>query len=646
MPDPAPLPPASSAAVVVPRAPLAPRGFEQHVEVETPEQVVFSYTVAGIGSRAAAALIDFAICVAAFIAIAILVGLALHALGGAAGRAATVEDGGWLFAIVIVAQFAVLWGYYVLFEGLADGQTPGKRRMGLRVVQDGGYSVSFAASAVRNLVRVIDMQPGIAYGVGIVSAAVSRSGKRLGDYAAGTYVVRERVVHAAPAATSTLLGARRDAAAAATAAAAAGPVPLATLLTDDEFALLDRYVARRQALEPARRSEFAAQLARRFRDRAPEIGGSDAALLLQLHERERQARARGVAARSDTGARREQHALVAHGSPRWSAFASLLADAQRRGLRHMSEEEVGEFVAQYRELSTDLARLRTAARGRESDALFGLSRLVAGGHNLLYRQRPLGAATVWRYMTRTVPRELRRSAAPIALAAALLFGPAAISYFAVVREPARAAEFLPAGMLDRAETGVARERRGGAYLPEREARMAGPLMASAIMTNNVQVTYVAFAAGMTAGVGTVLALVVNGVQIGGALGYFHARGVAHLILGFVAAHGVLELAAICIAGGGGLLLASAFLLPGALTRREALVVRGRRAIRLVAASTFLLVIAGTLEGYVSPVASIPVSWKYAISAATALFLALYVSLGRGGSPDEHATGEVNAYVTR
>ena len=168
----------------------------------------------------------------------------------------------------------------------------------------------------------------------------------------------------------------------------------------------------------------------------------------------------------------------------------------------------------------------------------------------------------------------------------------------------------------------------------------GPFMASAIMTNNVRVTYVAFAAGITAGVGTVLALVFNGVQIGGGLGIFAANDVAHLILGFVAAHGVLELVAICIAGGGGLLLASALLLPGALPRREALVVRGRRAVRLIAASTFLLVIAGLLEGYVSPLASWPNEWKYAISAATALFLAFYVSLGRGEGEE---SSEENAY---
>ena len=622
--------PDSLAAPRAPRPvpPAAPRSLEQQVEVETPEQVVFSYTVAGIGSRAAAALIDFAICAGALLVLTLLVAVARAAFGGSMGL-----SGGWLLAVYLFAQFAILWGYNVLFEGLADGQTPGKRRLGLRVVQDGGYSVSFAASAVRNLVRVIDMQPGIAYGVGMVSAALSKSGKRLGDIAAGTFVVREEVVREA-------LLAPRPAAASAEAAGQGAALPLATLLSDEEFALLERFVARRQTLEPARRQQLAEQLAQRFRPRAPDLTGSDGAALLELFAREREARARGVAARSDTGARREQHALVARGTPRWAAFAALLADAQRRGLRRMSEEEVSEFVARYRELSTDLARLRTAARGRESDALFALGRLVGGGHNLLYRQRLVTLQTVWRYLFEAAPREIRRSALPIALAASLLFGPAAIAYAVVVRDPALAAEFLPAELIERAETGLARERRGEAYLPREMARMRGPFMASAIMTNNVQVTYVAFAAGITAGVGTVLALVFNGVQIGGGVGVFAANGVAHLILGFVAAHGVLELAAICIAGGGGLLLASAILLPGALPRREALVVRGRRALRLVAASTLLLVVAGVLEGYVSPLTSWPNSSKYAIAALTAVLLVAYVALGQRETTDD----EISAYA--
>ena len=123
----------------------------------------------------------------------------------------------------------------------------------------------------------------------------------------------------------------------------------------------------------------------------------------------------------------------------------------------------------------------------------------------------------------------------------------------------------------------------------------------------------------------------NGVQFGGVLGLYQHYGILTLILSFVAPHGVLELSAIPIAGGGGLLIASALLLPGAMTRREALVIRGRRAIRLIAASTLLLVIAGTLEGFVSPIPWWSLNQKLLVSGLTAIALALYVNLDRGRS---------------
>jgi uncharacterized membrane protein SpoIIM required for sporulation len=599
----------------------AARSLEQLVDIETPEQVVFSYAIAGVGSRAAAAIIDYLICAGAFAALLLLGYFATRTFGGAVRRDLTAP---WVVALLAIGQFAILWGYYVLFEGLRDGQTPGKRRLGLRVVQDGGYSVTLGTSAVRNIVRVIDMQPGVLYGVGIVSAALTTQGKRVGDIAAGTLVVRERLLHA-PAGVRRAL----DAGPATNAdTSGAGRPPVSALLADDEFALLERFVARRSSLDPARGAQLAERLAGRFRERVPELSGGGAERLVELFERERQARARGIAARSDTGARREQHAIVAQGAPRWSAFATSLAEAQRRGLETMTEDEVSAFVAEYRELTTDLARLRTAARGRELDAVFYLSRLVAGGHNLLYRQRQLGPGVLWQFLVVDVPRELRRSWRPIALAAALLFGPAIVAFETVRRNPELAPQLLPAELIDRAETGVRRARQGGGYLPEEIQRLRGPVLASAIMTNNVRVTYVAFAFGMTAGVGTVLALVFNGVgALGGPLGLYASKGIADQILGFVAPHGVLELAAICIAGGAGLLLAAAILLPGASTRREALVAQSRRAIHLVAASTLLLVIAGLLEGNVSPLPW-PNRWKYAVSAATAAFLVLYVTSGR------------------
>ncbi len=291
----------------------------------------------------------------------------------------------------------------------------------------------------------------------------------------------------------------------------------------------------------------------------------------------------------------------------------------------MTPEQISDLVAEYREITTDMARLQTATRGRTSDALFYVSRLVARGHNLLYQQRSQTLRAATTYISVTVPSEVRRSWRQIALAALVMFGPAAVSYVAVVRNPAVARSLLPDEMLSRANTGAQRERHGQGYVTiEDEMR---PIAASSIISNNVQVTYVAFAMGLTAGVGTLLLLVLNGVSLGAAVGLFASKGIAHLILAFVAPHGVLELSAVCIAGGGGFLIAQGILLPGDRTRREAIVANGKRAISLIAASTLLLLVAGTIEGLVSPRVW-PMAWKGAVSAATAIALICYISLGR------------------
>src|SRR5205085_5686247 len=185
-------------------------------------------------------------------------------------------------------------------------------------------------------------------------------------------------------------------------------------------------------------------------------GATDLSRLVRLYEAERGARARGIAARHQRGAARERNVIVATRSPRWNAFAARLADAQRRGLRAVGEDGVREFVAEYRDLASDLARLRTAAQGRETPELFYLSRLLAGAHNLLYRGRTVSLTDVVQLLAIEAPREVRRSWRPILLAAGLLVGPALIAYQAVVRQPAVAATFIPAVMLDRAEEGVRR----------------------------------------------------------------------------------------------------------------------------------------------------------------------------------------------
>lgn len=589
---------------------MTARALEQTVDVETPELVLLSYSVAGVGSRVLAALTDYAICAVALVALLV----ALVALEPGL-PSATPGGVSWAAALLILAQFAVLWGYYVLFEGLMDGQTPGKRIHRLRVVREGGFSVTFGVSAVRNLVRLVDMQPVFFYLVGLGSILATRRGQRLGDLVAGTIVVREALRPPIAA------GARPPSALADASEAPA----LQTALSEDEFRVLDRFVERSANLDPLRRGVLAGQLVDRFRAALAGDGGAPLTALAALHEREQQARARGISSRGETGAGRERQALIAANLSRWNGFAGQLALAQKRGLRALGEEGVREFVAEYRAVAADLARLRTAAGGRDVDELFHLARLVAGAHNLLYRDRRVPLRASLRFLVTDVPREVRRSAGPIALAATLLFLPALVAGVAVVRTPSLAAEMVPAGMLRRAEDGVRRARNGEGYIDD--PQLFRPIMASSIVANNVQVSFAVFAGGITAGLLSAVMLVANGLSLGSVTGLYVSKGIGPLLLAFVAPHGVLELFAICVAGGAGFLLAAALLVPGQRTRRRALAENSRRAIRLVGASTLLLLCAGLIEGLISPIEWWPIEGKLAVSGTTLALLVLYLRQG-------------------
>ena len=122
--------------------------MNEHLSIETPEQIKINYSIAGIGSRFYAALIDIAVMtLIAFIGAYVTI------------RAITGLDerlDNWLAAIAGVATFALLWGYYMVFELTTNGQSPGKRALGLRVIKVHGYPISFSDSAIRNLVRIVD----------------------------------------------------------------------------------------------------------------------------------------------------------------------------------------------------------------------------------------------------------------------------------------------------------------------------------------------------------------------------------------------------------------------------------------------------------------------------------------------------------
>ena len=157
---------------------------DEMLNIDTPENVAFGYNVAGIGSRFLAALVDTTI-----IVLLQLIALAASAFGLNATRLMT-SLGSWAAAIFGLIAFLLFWGYYIFFEMLWNGQSPGKRWVGLRVIRADGTPVTLAESIIRNLVRLIDFMP-FGYGIGVVTMFFNDQARRLGDLAAGSLVVHD-----------------------------------------------------------------------------------------------------------------------------------------------------------------------------------------------------------------------------------------------------------------------------------------------------------------------------------------------------------------------------------------------------------------------------------------------------------------------
>jgi uncharacterized membrane protein SpoIIM required for sporulation/uncharacterized RDD family membrane protein YckC len=584
------------------RAPTVPE-LSRRVAIETPEHVLLEFELAGIGSRSAAAIYDSLI----LLALILLVSAAATVAGVLPRMSATLA-----LSVLALASFAIIWGYFLLFEGLRGGRTPGKRRVGIRVVMDTGHPISFQAAAIRNLVRLVDLQPGGAPLLGLFFVFFHRQNKRLGDIVAGTIVVRDQpeeiAVSVSAPLESTILDIGRPE------------------LTDDEFALLARLIERMDALERPVRRRFCDELADRFADRFPERDPRSEMFLVRLYAQEQSRRQVNAKGAGDLRARGVAHRFVARRRQAWDAFRTKTADLQRRGIGALNGEELVHFAGEYREIAADLARARTY--GVDQRVVESLDRMVAMGHHMIYGLHRV-RRTSWReILLNQLPAAVVQARAYVIVACTLFAVPGVAGYSLIRERPDVAQQIMPAEMIARAETGERRLGEGIGYAETPSTYL--PLVASSIVANNVQVAFGVFAFGITAGVGTVLLLVFNGLFFGAVLGMFANYGLAAWILTFVAGHGVLELTAIFIAGGAGLLVARALIAPGDMLRRDALVVRGRLAIRLLGSAVCLLLLAGTIEGFLSA-SDAPAAVKLGVSAASVLLLALYIEAGRRAS---------------
>lgn len=221
----------------------------ENLSIDTPEQTVLEYPIAGLGSRFLGVLTDTAITGALM-----LVTLFLAAILAASLKSIVNPGPQWVFALTMFVMFLLNWGYFAIFETLWNGQTPGKRIAKIRVIKDDGRPIGAYEAIIRNLLRVIDFIPGM-YGVGLLTIFLNRQGKRVGDFVAGTVVVHERTMEGVrpyeQGAIDTTI-----------------PPLDVSQVTLEEVQLVESFLNRREAMDPDVRTSMAWQITVRLMRKA------------------------------------------------------------------------------------------------------------------------------------------------------------------------------------------------------------------------------------------------------------------------------------------------------------------------------------------------------------------------------------------
>ena len=286
----------------------------------------------------------------------------------------------------------------------------------------------------------------------------------------------------------------------------------------------------------------------------------------------------------------------------------------RDGVAALTHQELQELALLYRQTAADLSAAREVAANAQLAAY--LNQLMGRAHNLVYAARPARSRSVLTFYTRPSPQIFRQTWRYTAAATALFAVGAIAGTVLSVSDPGFQRFVLGGAMIDTIDR---REMWTHSILAVK------PLASSAILTNNLSVAFSAFALGMTAGLGSVYIMLFNGIMIGVIGTACHRAGMSVPLWSFVAPHGALELPAIFIAGGAGLMLGRGILAPGLLPRRDAIAESGASAIRLLLGVIPLLIVAGVIEGFVSPTPLDP-AVKFVIGAALFILLTLYVGV--------------------
>jgi uncharacterized membrane protein SpoIIM required for sporulation len=297
----------------------------------------------------------------------------------------------------------------------------------------------------------------------------------------------------------------------------------------------------------------------------------------------------------------------------WKRLEQLLdASGGRAGLRSLSPGDLEELGLLYRQAAADLAVLRQDAGG--AAFAHALNQLLARAHHTIYSADGKRPAAALRDFVRQYPAVVRRNARYCAIALLVFLAGAVVGTVLSVHDPEFKTQVLGPQMV---ETINRQEMWTHSIVAIK------PIASSQIMTNNITVTLMAFAMGITAGLGTLYMMALNGLMIGVVGTACWMAGMSTQLWSFVAPHGSIEIPSIILAGGAGLRLGSGLLFPGVLPRRTSLSIAGLDAVQLALGCVPLLIVAGLIEAFVSPT-DLAVPLKFATGAALFALFTVYI----------------------
>jgi uncharacterized membrane protein SpoIIM required for sporulation len=318
-------------------------------------------------------------------------------------------------------------------------------------------------------------------------------------------------------------------------------------------------------------------------------------------------------------------AFVRKNRPHWQRLETMLGVIETRGPRKTDRPFLRELSSLYRATTGDFAFAQTHFRG--TTLLLFLHQLVARAHNQIYRPHRFSTRVAGRFFFHEIPQAARDHLQAVIWSAIIFLMGIALGISAVQFDERAASIVLPSSMLDSIYSG--RMWTGAIF-----SVVPAPVASTFLFTNNISVALFAFAGGLSFGLITACILFQNGFMLGVAFKLCADYGLLGAMLEFIAAHGLLEISSIIVAGAGGLVVANALLNPGSYSRGDALARHGRSAVRMAVGCLPALVTAGCIEAFISP-SHFPVWFKIALGLTLGISFWLYLMLtgkGRDANP--------------